>query len=409
MWGGFFTRIGAEFVGTLGNLHVSCAGTRLAWCVFMPERTLPGLSRLLFLALALTLGITPRAYAQAIAEEVPPAPVVETAPPPTPAQALNSPVAAQAPVIVTADPGPVYQWNASAPPPTPVYGTPIPPSFAPRGDSLSDRAQAGEIIDLMLTSGAYGALVGNGILNWSGNDTVRSDIVTVRFGATVLGGTLSLTGLLTMDAPRGVPTVMAVGLRYGAAAGGMLAGVVGADGNEALAAMTIGGALGYGLGLGLGFGLRPHVSRTRFVEAGVFWGTSLGFLIAGAARVDSRATWGLGLGGLAAGVLSHSLVASLTNVSVGRGWLLNLGFAAPAALGALGAVTFSGPGGPSQDVTFGLAIGLGLVGLGVVFAVSDGIQDPGWVEDNEVLASLQLGFAPSADGQGGTVSVSGAF
>lgn len=374
----------------------------------MPKPSLLGLARITSLFLALSLCIASSVHAQA-AEEIPPAPPPTSTPTwtPTPTQAAPTQAAPMQAAPAQA-PGQVYQWNTTTPTmPTPVYGNPIPPT--PRGDSLQDRAQAGEILDLMLTSGAYGVLVGNGILNWSGNDTMRSDIVTVRFGATFLGATLSLTGLLTMDAPRGVPTVMAIGLRYGAAAGGMLAGALGGDGNQALAAMTIGGALGYGLGVGLGFGLRPHVSRSRFVEAGVFWGTTLGFLVAGAARVDGRATWGLGLGGLAAGVLSHSLVASLTNVSVGRGWLLNLGFAAPAALGALGAFTFSGPGGPSQEVTYGLAIGLGLVGLGVVFAVSDGIQDPGWVEDNEVLASLQLGFAPSADGQGGTVSVSGAF
>ena len=375
----------------------------------MPQRPSLDLGRLIFLALALTLCVAPRVQAQGgTGEEIPPAPGEQSAPPPPLQEWAPTPVQTQAmPAATTPAAGQVYQWNTSTPAtPNSVYGNPIPPRL---GDARSDRAQAGEVLDLMLTSGAYGALVSNGILNWTGNDTTRSDIVTVRFGATFLGATLSLTGLLTMDAPRGVPTVMAIGLRYGTVAAGMLTGALGGDGNQALAPMTIGGALGYGLGMGLGYGFRPHVSRTRFVEAGVFWGSSLGFLIAGAARVDSRATWSLGLGGLAVGVLSHSLVASLTNVSVGRGWLLNVGFAAPAALAALGAATFSNTGGPSQEVTYGLAIAFGLVGLGVVFAVSDGIQDPGWVEDDEVLASLQLGFAPSADGQGGTVSVSGAF
>ena len=361
------------------------------------------LARLAVLTFLLSLGVVP-ARAQDAVVEIPPPPGQETAPPTRVEMTLAEP----RPPAPTPPPGQVYQWNPSAPNSDYAYGRPIGP-VTPRGDSLEDRAQAGEILDLMLTSGGYGMLIANGIVNWGGIDSRSGpDLVSVRFGATFLGATLSLTGLLTMDSPRGVPTVMAIGLRYGAAAGGLLTGAVGGSGNDALGAMVIGGALGYGLGAGLGFGLRPHVSRSRFVEAGVFWGTTLGFLIAGAARTEAQGTWGLGLGGMAAGILSHSLVASLTRVSVGRGWLLNAGFVAPAGLAAFAYGVFSS-GRVEQDVVFGLAIGFGLLGLGIVFAVSDGIQDPGWVEDNEVLASLQLGFAPSADGQGGTVSVSGAF
>ena len=278
---------------------------------------------------------------------------------------------------------------------------------AHRGDSLADRAQSGEIIDLMITSGAYGMLLGNGIVSWSGVNATGAELVNIRFGATFIGAALSLTGLLTIDAPRGVPTTMTVGLRYGAIAGGLMAGAIRADGNGSLGAMVVGGLLGYGLGAGLGYGLRPHISRSRFVEAGAFWGASLGFLMSGALRGDDRTTWGLGLGGMGFGILTHALVASLNNVSAGRGWLLNAAFAAPAGLAALIAVVAT-DGRGRGEVVFGVSAAIGLLGLGIVFAITDGIQDPGWVED-EVISSLQLGVAPTADGQGGTVSLSGQF
>ena len=143
-------------------------------------------------------------------------------------------------------------------------------------------------------------------------------------------------------------------------------------------------------------------------SAGGVWGTSLGLLIAGAARTQSTGTWALGLGGMTLGILANSLVASLSNVSVGRGWLLNAAFVAPAGLAAL-AVLLASNGTAGQEVTYGVATAFGLLGLSIIFAVSDGIQDPGWVEDNEVLASLQIGFGPSADASGGTVSINGAF
>lgn len=273
-----------------------------------------------------------------------------------------------------------------------------------RGDSLEDRAQSGEIIDLMITSGAYGMLLANGIVNWSGADSGR-DLVTIRFGATFVGATLSLTGLLAVDAPRGTPTVMTIGLRYGAIAGGLMAGALRMGEDTTLGALTLGGLLGFGLGAGLGYGLRPHISRARFVEAGAFWGASLGFLMSGAVRGDSSTTFALGLGGMSFGVLTNALVASLTNVAAGRGWLLNAGFAAPAALAAFVAAVAADT---SAEVVFGVSAAVGLLGLGIVFAVTDGIQDPGWVED-EVISSLQLGVSPSADGQGGTVSLSGQF
>ena len=368
------------------------------------------------LALALT---TPdaRALAQHIDEVIPPPPVGETAPP----EVVPPPVTPRSVSEVQPPPRAVpvrspETWNFSAPSPATQFGSPAgnaPPLLQPgvrRGDSREDRAQSGEIIDLMITSGAYGMLLANGIVNWSGVESRSSgsDLVNIRFGATFVGATLSLTGLLAMDAPRGTPTVMAIGLRYGTIAGGLMAGALRTDGNATLGAMVAGGLLGFGLGAGLGYALRPHVSRARFVEAGAFWGAGLGFITSGALRGDVGVTFGLGVGGMTLGMLTHALVASLSRVSVGRGWLLNVAFAAPSGLAALLAVIGSG-GSASQEVVFGLSAGFGVLGLGIIMAVTDGLQDSGWVEDNDVLASLHLGVAPTADGQGGTVSVSGEF
>lgn len=278
-----------------------------------------------------------------------------------------------------------------------------------RGDSLQDRAQAGEIIDLMIMTGGYGMLLANGIVNWSGADrTSGSDLVNIRFGATFIGAALSLTGLLAIEAPRGTPTLMTIGLRYGTIAGGFVAGALRADDDGTVGALAVGGLLGFGIGAGLGYALRPHIARSRFVEAGAFWGAGLGFLMGGAVRGDDRTTWGLGLGGMTLGMLTNALVASLTPASAGRGWLLNAAFAAPAGLAAL-AVIVASNGRTDAGTVFGVSAAIGLLGLGIVFGISDGIQDSGWVEDSEVISSLQLGISPSLDGQGATVSLSGQF
>jgi hypothetical protein len=286
--------------------------------------------------------------------------------------------------------------------PTSAYTPP-----ARRGDRLEDTAQTGEIVDLMVTSGGYGIMLANSIVLWSDNSGTPSHTT-----ATILGTALSLTGLLAIDAPRGVPTTMAVGLRYGLALSlfgyGTLAGNS-FDDEAALAAMAVGGLVGYGVGAGVGFGGRPHMSRARFVEAGGLWGTGLGAGLAAAAcdRCDSGGVFGALLAGASGGVLAHTLVAFLAPVSAGRGLLLNAAFAGGAGLGALlpwGLTNGNGDG----RVIAAISSATGVLALGVVFAVSDGIEDSGWEESvEETLSHLQIGVGPT---QGGAMAtVGGAF
>lgn len=300
-----------------------------------------------------------------------------------------------------------------------VYGQPVPPP-AParrRGDRLTDSAQAGEIVDLMITSGGYGIFVANSAVLWSGANRGASgdDVVRHHFIASLLGATLSLSGLLAMDAPRGVPTTMAMGLRYGVLLGALGYGAFAPrfDGDAFLGAMTVGGLLGLGLGAGLGFGVRPHMSRSRFVETGMLWGTVFGGLLAGAIHEAScRSTFGCDgrqgvLGGLLAGasgaVLAHSIIAAMVPVSVARGWLMNAAFAAGAGLGAFFTWGFTGDDA-SPGAYMGISAATGFVAMAAVFAITDPLQDSGWEDDvEETLSRIQVGVGPTQGGAMATV------
>jgi hypothetical protein len=285
-----------------------------------------------------------------------------------------------------------------------AYGRPVqPPPAARRGDRLEDTAQAGEIVDLMITTGGYGISLGNSIVIWTDNSGTPSHTT-----ATILGATLSLTGLLALDAPRGVPTVMATGLRYGIVLSlfgyGAFAGDR-FDGEAALASIAVGGLLGVGVGAGIGFGGRPHVSRTRFVESGGLWGAGFGALLAaaGCERCDGGGVFGALLGGTSGGLLLHTLFAFLSPVSAGRGWLLNAAFLAGGGLGAL--LPWGLTNGEADGrVIAAVSAATGAVALGVVFAVTDGIQDAGWDESvTEALSRIQIGVGPTQGGAMATV------
>jgi hypothetical protein len=385
----------------------------------------------LFLAAQL---VSSTGRAQTTTSEVPPPPMVvvqdappqapppqtqppQTQPPQAPPPQAPPPQAQPAPQVAPATgyaPAPTASPYVAQPqvaqPAYGAYGVQPTSAYTPpvrRGDRLEDTAQTGEIIDLMITTGGYGIMVGNGIVFWSDNSGTPSHTT-----ATILGATLSLTGLLAIDAPRGVPTTMAVGLRYGLALSllgyGAFAGNA-FDGEAALAAMALGGLIGYGVGAGIGFGGRPHTSRTRFVETGGLWGTGLGAILAAAAceRCDGGGVFGALLAGASGGVLAHTLVAFLAPVSAARGWLLNAAFVGGAGLGALlpwGLTNGNGDG----HVIAAISAATGVVALGVVFAVSDGIQDSGWEESaEETLSHLQIGVGPT---QGGAMAtVGGAF
>lgn len=363
------------------------------------------------------------AQGEAQGEAVPPPPsgavVVEA----TPAQTqLGAPVQGQAQAGVAVQ-APQSQASAYAQPvyqPTPqVYPTaePLVPARR-RGDRLEDTANAGEIVDLMITTGAYGVFLGNAIVTWSDLDqtfdpatgmTIRSgdDVVRIRFVSTFLGAALSLTGLLAADAPRGVPTTMAMGLRYGVALSAF-GGVAFSDGGGSvdglLAVMAIGGIAGMGLGAGLGFGLRPHPSRSRFVESGILWGTTLGGMLGGAFGDNAQHVFGGMLAGSLGAIVAHSIIAAMVPVHVGRGWLMNGAFAVGCGLAAFLTWGFGGSS-VSGDTYLATMSATGFVALAVVFALTDFIQDSGWDESElpEVVRNMQIDVAPTQGGAVGTI------
>ncbi len=374
----------------------------------------------------ITLVGAPPALAQIVqegaqGEAVPPPPsaTVEVSPAQT---QLGAPVQAQAGVAVQA-PAPQAQASAYAQPvyqPTPqVYPTaePLQPARR-RGDRLEDTANAGEVVDLMITTGAYGVLLGNSIVTWADLDqtfdpvtgaTLRSsdDVVRIRFVSTFLGAALSLTGLLAAEAPRGVPTTMAMGLRYGVALSAFGAGAAGEGGtiDGLLAVMAVGGAVGLGIGAGLGFGLRPHTSRSRFVESGFLWGTTFGGMLGGAfSRGDGRAVLGGMLAGSLGAMVAHSIVAALVPVHVGRGWLMNGAFAVGCGLAAFLTWGFGGSS-VSGETYLATMSATGFVALAVIFALTDFIQDAGWDESAlpEVVRNMNIDVSPTQGGAIGTI------
>lgn len=371
------------------------------------------LSGVLLLATQL---VTTTVLAQVTVQETPPpAGTVQEAPPPPPPtqpQTVTQPAPATGYAPAPAGTPYVAQPQVAQPAYGGQYGaygvqggaaSPYTPPVR-RGDRLEDTAQAGEVIDLMITTGGYGIMVGNSVVLWTDNSGTPSHTT-----ATILGATLSLTGLLALDAPRGVPTTMAVGLRYGLALSLMGYGTFAGndfDGEAALAAMAVGGLLGYGVGAGIGFGGRPHVSRTRFVETGGLWGAGLGALLAAAGcdRCDGSGVFAALLAGTSGGVLAHTLVAFLAPVSAARGWLLNAAFAGGAGIGALLPWGLTN-GEADAHVIAAVSAATGVVALGVVFAVSDGIQDAGWDESvEETLSHLQIGVGPTQGGAMATIS-----
>lgn len=411
----------------------SFVGWRVCWHVLS--------SVLAFVALTCSAGAAAQsAPTEATGEEVPPPPndsgtsaTVETNDEPPPAR-VASPSTFGAGTYGTQPSGSAQSYSVSpsgnAVRESPRSGPSIVPvdgsePYAPRrrrGERLEDPANVGEVVDLMISAGAYGVLLGNSVITWTNLDDtsfdpttgrpIRSadDVVRARFMATLLGASLSLTGLLAQEAPRGVPTTMAMGLRYGVALSAFGAGAAGRGGTDVdglLAAMTIGGLVGLGIGAGFGYGLRPHVSRSRFVETGFFWGTALGGFLAAAfsdAR-DGHAVLGGMLAGSAGAMLAHGLIASLTPVHLGRGWLMNAAFAGGSALGAFFAWGFGGSS-VSASTYFALASATGFVALAAVFALTDGLQDPGWDDDESVplvLRSLRLDVAPTQDGAVGVL------
>ena len=393
------------------------------------------MARVSFLALCISLWASP-AFAQTTADAapVPPpsgaselaAPMPEAPPPPPGAAAPQTAPPATGyvqPAVGYQQPGAAYAGQPYAGQPyagqpyagQPVVGQPVVAQpvtgFAPpphRGDRLEDTAATGEIVDLMITTGGYGVLLGNSIVDWAPDGTSG---VASHFTATVLGVALSLTGLLAIDAPRGVPTTMAIGLRYGVVLGAFGYGAFAGNNFQVepfLASMVLGGLVGYGVGAGVGFGTRPHASRSRFVEAGGLWGAGFAGLLAGAVcnrgGCDGSAAFGALLAGVSAGVATHIIIAALNPVHAGRGWLMNAGFAVGAGLGAFFTWGLSN-GTAGGEYVMGIAAGVGFAGLVTLFAITDGIQDSGWDEGTEeVLSRIQISAGPTQGGAVGTIS-----
>ena len=385
------------------------------------------------LACLVLLGIAQPAAAQIVQEGA--AQQGEAVPPPPEgAQGLGAPVQTQVQVEVQEpiQAQPVQAQPLQNPPSQgatayggqPVYQAapqtyPTPEPLVPaqrRGDRLEDTANAGEIVDLMITTGAYGVLLGNSIVTWADLDEtfdpatgtfIRSsdDVVRIRFVSTFLGAALSLTGLLASDAPRGVPTTMAMGLRFGLAFSAFGGGAASSTGSadDLLAVMAIGGVVGMGLGAGLGFGLRPHPSRSRFVESGFLWGTALGGMLGGWFGDNGQAVFGGMLAGSLGAMVAHSIVAALVPVHIGRGWLMNGAFAVGCGLAAFLTWGFGG-GSVSGDTYLATMSATGFVALAVVFALTDFIQDAGWDESlPEVVRNMNIDVAPTQGGAIGNV------
>lgn len=288
------------------------------------------------------------------------------------AQAIRAAMDAHGPVVTTAPsqavsqlaaPNPLYPTVAPAPGQPQAgyrYAVPTwtPPPPAPPEDPR--RRSTGEIIELYVTAGVFGAYTGAwipygaGVFNTSsGTDEARALPIAMVLGA----GTFVL-GVFALDQIDGAlrtgqPAALAIGIRYGLGIGALSLGIAGArtsgSTDAAFNVMGFSALGGLAVGAALGFGLEPHPSQVQFVQTVGLWGAMVGAELAAivAPQVEDgcipfspcpaavETGFGLALGGLGAGIVAGLITSAAgANLSARRSWFMTLGALAGVAVGS---------------------------------------------------------------------------
>lgn len=358
--------------------------------------------------------------------------VVETSPPPVVVVPL--PVAPVASVAVVRAPEYVEAEVETAEPAEPV----VPRDPTRRGD--------GEVVELAITAGLFGAYTGfwipfaSGLEGGSGRDAGAAN--TVYSLGILAGGALFALGAIGLDSGDGLRTgvapAMSTGLRLGTLTGFLLWGATDRMLSPTVQCSSIGGsscaeqragwtertAFPFALGLSgllagavVGYGLNPTTEQVRFVELqGTLWGGLIGIMLSAVAQQgdadDVPRGMGITAGGLAAGVLATAIMSGVgMRMSQSRAWLMTAGLAVGAVAAALVSTIVNGATGEwaAWPITFG---GIGAVtsvaGLVVAGILTDGMDAPRAAHASEGPSiDIRPTLAP-LDG-GGMVGVTGTF
>ncbi len=286
----------------------------------------------------------------------------------------------------------------------------------PGADRRSETSDRLDTIDLTVTTALFGAYMANAIVSIADVDETYTakyeDTVRIRFATTVLGALFGFVGfgISQTDIPRGVGSGIAIGLRGGVLISALTLSLASPLDEDAAHGVVLGmGFAGAAIGGLITYSLRPHPSRLRFVETGMVWGPLAGASI-GYALADRRSGNAAAIGalaGLGSSLAIHMLIAQADGGSPGRGWLLNLGFAAGFGLGQFFTWGFSGSTADDQ-VRFGVGAGVGIAGVVVMGLLTQGMTGEDWMP--EELARLTPSVEPVITGGqmvGGTLSISG--
>ncbi|UJR78483.1 hypothetical protein [Sandaracinus amylolyticus] len=289
---------------------------------------------------------------------------------------------------------------------------PAPPTPPPSPPDPSRRSD-GELVDLYVSAGILGGYAGF----WVPYALALDD--DGWYALSVIGGaSLLALGTIAIDADdglrRGVPSTLAVSIRYGMSLGFLLWGAldpvlapIDTDRRSGIAQRAFlplaGGLGGVLVGATIGLGLSPSVQHVRFVETAGLWGTGLGLLAAAAASTDGPTAFALGAGGLVLGVVTAGVLAGAgVRADAARGWLLTLGFASGTVVAGLVALIAQ-----SEPSLFGMVgVGTSIGGLALAFLLTEVL---GGGDDRAyriaALEDLRLGAAPTEGG--GVVTLSG--
>jgi hypothetical protein len=314
----------------------------------------------------------------------------------------------------------------------PGWGTQPQPPPAPPADPR--RRGDGEMVELYITSGVFGGVVGAWIPYGSGLLTSRSPSEDAARGlsvATLLGTGVFMLGAFGLDQVEGgmrtgQPGSIAMGMRFGLGIGALTLGILGADTSlstqVAFNVVGLAGVTGALLGVVGAYGLNPHPSQVQFTQTATLWGAILGAELAAFAvplaypsgsssftrgQDAQRAGFGITLGGMSLGLLTGlALSAAHVNVSARRSWLMTLGVilgtAAGSSLWALISAASQGFDVPTWGSCAGLGSIAGLVLVG--FLTSEDSAPRSW---DDVPVQVQASFAPMQDG--GAVMINGQF
>jgi hypothetical protein len=301
--------------------------------------------------------------------------------------------------------------GASTLPPAPpaAAGSPLASRPAERPVDPTRRG-TGEIVELYITSAAFGALTGLFVPTVATADPVSGTTYTL----TLIGGAgLMAVGVLTLDLAAdlktGVPPTLSSSIRFGFANGMLAWGLAEAtDDPNAPESFTLiwgGAAVGLVTGLGVGFGLEPSVRDARFVESAGLWGGVLGTAVALMTEYrDPAAGLALSLVAMDAGLIAGVVTAaSGAHPSTRRTLFLDLGFLAGAGAGALfPSLYYLSQRIPLEPLALGVGMAVGAVGGWTLsYLLTDGMdeaEDGGAPDVQAAVAPVEGGALLSVSG-----------